>query len=328
MSRGRTYLSGGLPTAVILAGDNIVLGPCALAHLMIAGGSSAIVKASSVEPLSPFLFLKALLDRGLPVPSLLYFDTSNEAERALIRQAVSSCAQSVIYGDDSTVDAVYGGLTRSAVHKVIAFGTGRSGVIVLPDADLEVAARCIVHGASEDRGNRCTSTKKVIAPQATARELEQLLVREADALRRGDPSDASTDIGRLDQGARKVAQARLVGSQIIYDRDLLIAQCVGDDSQLLREEVGYPAVGMRYYGKNEDPVEIANRLVASSPVSRATNISVISGSALEFARVARTTHAYKVLLNVPTTSTDLTTAHHGKHLFAELMRQRAILGQP
>lgn len=323
LRRGGSQWTGGLPTAVVLAGDSTSLAAVALTHALLAGGN-AVVKGSSAEPLSPFRFVQAVAERGVPNLQLLFFDSSLDQERQLLRSILSQTAQSVVYGEDRTVAAIYGPLAANPAHKAVPYWSGRSGAIVLADADLEQAARAVVYGLHEDRGNRCNSTKKVVVAESVADELERLLVRQAEALRRGDPADEATDIGAVDQAARRLAEASVGAGRVVYDRDLIMARC-DDESALVREEIPYPVLGIRRFDAGDDPVEIANRHVQGTPSGRSLCVSVITRNRAGFEQVAERLAAYKVLLNRPTTDVDLRLPHQGMHLFLELMRPKALV---
>ncbi len=308
---------GGPPTTMLLAGDSSALTAWALGQALVSG-CPLLVKPSNVEPLSAFLFCRAVLDKGVRAPNLLFLDSSVEAERDLIRKALQGSAQSVVYGEDATVLAVYGSFPLSPMHKPIPYWTGRSGALVLPDADLSLAARCIIVGATLDRGNLCNSTKKVFAPRALQGALEQRLVSEADGLCRGSPLWEGTGIGRLDPAARRMAEGNLAGSRVFYDRDLVLAEA-HDASPLLLEETPYPIVGVRYWDDGEDPVELANRTVRSTPSGRALVMAVFTSSEEGYGRAA-SLRAFKLQRNAPTSDVDHLEMHQGMHLALELMR--------
>src|SRR4051812_27474594 len=237
-SRHGMSFVGGVTTTLILAGDDTSLAPWILAHTAL-GNTSLIVKASSAEPLTAFLFAKAMLAAGLSFPALLSFDTSSPDAVAQIGRLVTSSEQSIVFGEDRTIQSVYTRAPVSPPHKAIPYYSGRSGAIVYPDADLAAAARDVIFGATMDRGNKCVSTKKVWVPQESAALFQSLLIKEADRLRIGDPLDESVTLGHLTPGGRELAEAALGSSRVIYDRGLLLAEC-GPTSHLLREEVPYP----------------------------------------------------------------------------------------
>jgi acyl-CoA reductase-like NAD-dependent aldehyde dehydrogenase len=315
-----TYM-GGIPSAFILAGDDITVAPWMLGHAILAR-ASALIKPSSVEPLSAFLFVKAASEEGIRYLNLLHLDSSSDEDRASIKTILQSTGQSVVLGEDATVERIYGSLPFLPTHKAIPYWSGRSGVILYPDADLALAARSIVFGATEDRGNRCISTKKVFAPKDLAKELEALLITEADRLKRGSPLEDNTDIGTLDAAARTVAESAAADGEVIYDREMIFARC-DDRSRLICDEVPYPAVGLRYYDA-EDPVDLANASVSNSPSRRSLVMSVFTRDATTFKGAAARMRSYKVVWNTPTSQLDLGASHQGMHLFLELMRPKEV----
>jgi hypothetical protein len=312
---------GGLTATIVLAGDDITVAPWMLGQALLAG-ANCLVKPSSVEPLSAFLFVKAAVAKGLKQLNLVHLDSSNDADREVIAKAIQTTDQSVVLGEDATVGKIYGPLPFLPTHKAIPYWSGRSGVLVFPDADLEAAAKAIVFGATEDRGNRCISTKKVFAPRAGAERLEKLLVAEADRLHRGSPLDDATDLGTLDPAARAVAESASADAERFYEKDMILARAA-DRSRLVCEEVPYPAVGIRYYDA-EDPVALANAAVKDGPSKRALVVSVFTASDATYARAAADLRAYKVLRNLPTSHLDLASAHQGMHLCLELMRVKEV----
>lgn len=323
LRRGTLGYRGGLTTTILLAGDDFGLAPWVLAHALLAN-ARMIVKPSSMEPLSAFLFAKAAAEKGLSIPALIFLDTSSEQDVAAISELVARSSQSVVFGEDRTVETVY---RRAAVlppHRAIPYWSGRSGALVLPDADLRVAAEAIVSGAILDRGNKCISTKKVFAPRALAERFEALLIEAAERLKRGSALDPETDVGTLDSYGRKLAEHAAAAGEIVYDRDFLIARCSEDRSPLLCEEIAYPLLGIRYYD-DEDPIALLNATVREVPSRRALNLAVFTNDAAAYRRAAQRLDAFKVLHNASTALIDLASTHQGHHLCLELMRQTEIL---
>jgi len=322
--RDERLLRGGVTTALILAGDATALAPMALSNALLAG-TRCVVKGSSVEPLAPFLFLKAVLSKGIQAPQLLFLNSTSEEERQWVLELINKTQQSVIYGEDQTVERIYQAASPGPAHKTISYWSGRSGVLVLADADIRVAARCIVQGVGEDRGNRCISTKKVYAPSFMRSELERMIVEEANLLRRGDPQEGETEVGKLDPQIRAAVLSAAVDADIFYDRDLIFAHAQ-DDSPLIKEEHPYPVCGIRWYEQDEDPIALINRSTAHGPAKHTLSLSVITqGTALAESKFTQL-DAYKLLRNLPSTHMDHATPHQGMHLFLELMRPMAFVG--
>ncbi len=98
---------------------------------------------------------------------------------------------------------------------------GNNGVIVMPDADLELARRAVLFGAVGTAGQRCTSTRRLIMHRAVAGELTEKLRRSYLSVRVGDPLDRSTLMGPLVDGAavdtmmRALDRVRAEGGEIL-----------------------------------------------------------------------------------------------------------------
>jgi aldehyde dehydrogenase (NAD+) len=77
---------------------------------------------------------------------------------------------------------------------------GNNGIVVAEDADLDLAVRAILFGAVGTAGQRCTSTRRIIAQRAIVDELCDRLVRAYGSVSVGDPLDAGTLMGPLVDG--------------------------------------------------------------------------------------------------------------------------------
>jgi aldehyde dehydrogenase (NAD+) len=98
---------------------------------------------------------------------------------------------------------------------------GNNAVIVLADADLDLAVRAITFGAVGTAGQRCTTTRRVFVAEAVQSELEARLVEAFRSVPIGDPREASTLLGPLihDDAVRAysaaVDEARRQGGEVL-----------------------------------------------------------------------------------------------------------------
>jgi aldehyde dehydrogenase (NAD+) len=74
---------------------------------------------------------------------------------------------------------------------------GNNAVIVLDDADLDLGTRAIAFGAVGTAGQRCTSTRRVLAQRGVARRLEERLIAAYRTVRIGDPLEEGVLMGPL-----------------------------------------------------------------------------------------------------------------------------------
>ena len=99
---------------------------------------------------------------------------------------------------------------------------GNNGLIVLDDADLDLAVRAIAFGAVGTAGQRCTSTRRVFAQRGVAARLTERLVAAYRTVKIGDPLEPGVLMGPLVNRASverylaALEQARAQGGELVY----------------------------------------------------------------------------------------------------------------
>ncbi len=99
---------------------------------------------------------------------------------------------------------------------------GNNAIIVTEDANLDLATRAILFGAVGTAGQRCTSTRRVIAHRSISGQLACRLVGAYGQVRIGDPLDPATLMGPLvtpeavDEMEQALSQAKADGGEIYY----------------------------------------------------------------------------------------------------------------
>jgi aldehyde dehydrogenase (NAD+) len=107
---------------------------------------------------------------------------------------------------------------------------GNNAVILMPDADLDLAIPAIVFGAVGTAGQRCTSTRRVLVHQSIADDVEARLVAGYEQVRIGDPSDEATLCGPLidDSAVEAMMDAldklKAAGGEIVYGGERVALQ--------------------------------------------------------------------------------------------------------
>jgi aldehyde dehydrogenase (NAD+) len=91
---------------------------------------------------------------------------------------------------------------------------GNNGVVVLDDADLDLAVRAITFGAAGTAGQRCTTTRRIFAQRGIAGRLAERLVAAYRTIRVGDPLDGATLMGPLIGADAVEAYQRAVAAAI------------------------------------------------------------------------------------------------------------------
>ncbi|MCB9454411.1 MAG: aldehyde dehydrogenase family protein [Anaerolineaceae bacterium] len=104
---------------------------------------------------------------------------------------------------------------------------GNNAIIVTEDANLDMAVRAILFGAVGTAGQRCTTTRRIIAHQSIVDELTARLVKAYKQVAIGDPLDAGTLMGPLinkravDNMAAAIETAQANDGTVVYGGGLL-----------------------------------------------------------------------------------------------------------
>ena len=94
-------------------------------------------------------------------------------------------------------------ITRLAGVKKLSLELGAScPVIIMPDADLELASSALLDGGYVNAGQVCISVQRVIAHPAVSGDFLDALVPKVEAIRVGDPSSARDRHGDADHHRR------------------------------------------------------------------------------------------------------------------------------
>ncbi len=159
----------------------------------IAAGTPIILKPSEKTPLVALKFAELLYAAGLPGPmlSVLLGPTAEVAEVLVKHPAVELVAftGSVAVGKRIAATAGY--------KKLVLELGGNDPLIVLDDADLDLAVTLAAEGSYRNSGQRCTAVKRILAQDGIAEELTSRLVEKTKEYVCGDPMDEATRVGTV-----------------------------------------------------------------------------------------------------------------------------------
>src|SRR5437867_4958248 len=156
-------------------------------------GNTCVIKPAQDTPLSTFNLVRTLSDAGVPkgvVNIVTGFGAETGApmlEHPEIR-AISFTGSSAVGRTIGTTAA------KSFKHCSLELG-GKNPMIVLDDANLDLALEGALWGAFGTTGQRCTATSRIIVQKGVYREFVDRLVERAQKLRVGNGLDETTDMG-------------------------------------------------------------------------------------------------------------------------------------
>jgi aldehyde dehydrogenase (NAD+) len=162
--------------------------------------------------------------------------------------------------------------------KVTAEMGGKNPVVVLDDADLELAAEGIVQGAFGSTGQRCTATSRVVVTPGIAAKLTEAVVERARKLRVGNgmtqgvQMGPAVDLSQLKTDVEAIAEAKSAGARLLcggerlqsgeYGHGFFCAPTVFDKvepgSKLARDEVFGPVVAIQAARDGDEAIRLAN----------------------------------------------------------------------
>jgi aldehyde dehydrogenase (NAD+) len=170
----------------------------------LAAGNAVVLKPADLTPACAHALAQILEEAGLPAGVF-----------NLVMGAGSVIGQAIISHPDVSAVSFTGSeqvgrnIARSCAEgmkKVQLEMGGKNPLVVLEDADLDVAVGAALNGAFFSTGQRCTASSRLIVQAGIHDRFVELLDKARAGLRLGDPLDKKTQIGPV------VSQKQLAGN--------------------------------------------------------------------------------------------------------------------
>jgi len=158
-------------------------------------GNTVVLKPSSSTPACAAALVAALEEAGMPegVVNLLIGPGEEVGEHLATHAGVDAVSFTGSCGAGEHLEALLG--TR---HRPLALEMGgKNAIIVMADADLQLALEGVLWGAFGTSGQRCTAASRVVVHESLYDKFLQLLRDAAAQLKLGPGLNASTDVGPL-----------------------------------------------------------------------------------------------------------------------------------
>ena len=193
---------------------------------------------------------------------------------------------------------------------------GKNPLVVLDDADLDVAVECAVNGAFFSTGQRCTASSRIVVTEgihdrfvaAVTERLKALVVD--DALKAGTHIGPVVDENQLAQDEKYVGIGREEGASLVFGGERLNRETPGfylqpalfteatNDMRISREEIFGPVASVIRVKDYDEALAVAND----------TEFGLSSGictTSLKYAtHYKRNAQAGMVMVNLPTAGVD------------------------
>lgn len=216
---------------------------------------------------------------------------------------------------------------------------GKNPLIILDDADLDLAVNCAVQGAFYSTGQRCTASSRLIVTPGIADRFVTALADATRALRVGDARQADTQIGPLASGEQMAKQieyttigrdegARLVcgGEALRLDRDgYYFAPTLFDDTapamRINREEVFGPFATIQRADDYDHALALAN------DTEFGLSAGICTGSLKHAEHFKRHIQAGMSMVNLPTAGVDYHVPFGGRKASSHGPREQGRLAR-
>jgi alpha-ketoglutaric semialdehyde dehydrogenase len=239
-------------------------------------GNTCVIKPAQDTPLSTFNLVQALYDAGLPKGVINI--VSGFGPQVGTPLAQHPDVRAVSLTGSSAVGKIIGGIAaESFKHCSLELG-GKNPMIVLDDANLDLAIEGGLWGAFGTTGQRCTATSRIIVQKGVYRKFVERLVDRAKKLKVGNGLDETVQMGpainekQLETDLSYVEIGRNEGAKLVcggnrldqgeYQHGWFMEPTVFTDvdpkMRIAQEEIFGPVVGVIACDDLENAIEIAN----------------------------------------------------------------------
>lgn len=240
--------------------------------MALTAGNAVILKPSELTPIIGKKIKEIIDAAGFPegVFSIIYGNGRLGAE--LVKSEVSKI---VFTGSVATGKKIMTSASEGLTPIVLELG-GKDPMIVLKDADLEMAARGAVWASFMNSGQTCASVERVYADEAVKDEFIELVVKYTKDLRQGNKLDSqSVDVGSMiDQRQLSVVENHIAdavskGAKILaggkrpealtgYFFEPTVLSCVNHTMKIMTDETFGPTLPIMGFKTEAEAVKLAN----------------------------------------------------------------------
>jgi malonate-semialdehyde dehydrogenase (acetylating) / methylmalonate-semialdehyde dehydrogenase len=186
----------------------------------LACGNTFVLKPSEKDPSAAMFLAELLAKAGLPDGCCNVVHGDKVAVDRLLEHPDVAAVSFV--GSTPIARYIYETGTRNG-KRVQALGGAKNHMLVLPDADLDMAADAAVSAAYGSAGERCMAISVVLASDAIADELVDRITARIPSIKVGPASEEGNEMGPLitgehrDKVAGHLATAVEQGAELVVD---------------------------------------------------------------------------------------------------------------
>lgn len=235
----------------------------------LATGNAVILKPDLQTPISGGLMMVSLLEAaGLPPGLFNVLPGGAEAGEALVRDPH---VRMIAFTGSTAAGRKVGALAGEHLKKVSLELGGKNALVVLPDADLELAVAAASYGAFLHQGQICMASGRILVHRDIAAAFTAKLVEHAAHLPVGDPMSGQVALGPLINAKQTARVHDLVQKSVAAGAKLLtggvpdglfypatVLAEVKPGHAVFEEEVFGPVANVTAFESDDEAVALAN----------------------------------------------------------------------
>jgi len=242
----------------------------------LVAGNTVVFKPASITPATAVRITELFEAAGIPpgVLNLVIGSGSEAGDEIINHPAVKAIS---FTGSNGVGIRLYEQASRRGAKVQCEMG-GKNPVVILEDADMDLAVESTAQGAFGSSGQRCTATSRAVVVDQVADEFVERLAKRGQSMRIGPGSDPATEmgpsvdesqfktvlsyinIGREDGATLVCGGERATGNGL--DKGYFVRPTVFDrvtpDMRIAREEIFGPVLSVLRVKDFEQAMEVAN----------------------------------------------------------------------
>jgi acyl-CoA reductase-like NAD-dependent aldehyde dehydrogenase len=284
----------------------------------LAAGNAVVCKTSDFTPECGTLIEKLFRDVGFPVDLVAILQGGGEVGQALIEARPDKV---FFTGSVFTGKHVAEACASQLIPTVLELG-GKDAMLVLRDANLEVASSAALWGSFTNCGQVCLSVERLFVEQAVAEEFIRRCVEKTKKLSLGPGSHSATDIGPLIRPQHVQRMNDLIADAVQHGAKIVCGGHAGPDlgpnffeptilvgvnktMHLFQDETFGPIMAIQIVADAEEAIRLANDTEFS------LSASVWTGDSSKGKSIARRLRAGTVMVNDLISGFAIAEAPHG-----------------
>jgi aldehyde dehydrogenase (NAD+) len=255
----------------------------------LVSGNTVVFKPATLTPLTAAIIVEIFDECGLPAGVLnLVFGGGREVGDTIVRHPAILAVS--FTGSNDVGVGLYGAAAARGIKCQCEMG-GKNPIVVLADADLDLAVESALQGAFGSTGQRCTATSRAVVVESIANEFVERLEARTASLIVGNGLNPSTNVGPsvderqletvlsyIDTGTHEGARLVRGGERMRSegrDRGFFVSPAIFDhvdaNMRIAQEEIFGPVLSLIRVPDNGAALSVANSVRFGLSASVYTN---------------------------------------------------------